>query len=68
MLKFKDGRIRVDTPIADDDLVDSNGNLPGISLSSYCKNLFDKKGLPIGGKSNSKKITRVENVVNDDNW
>lgn len=64
VFKFKDGRIRVDAPVVDDDLVESDGNLPSISLSSYCKNLFDKKGRPIGGKANSKKIARVENAIN----
>lgn len=84
VFKFKDGRVRVDAPVVDDELTDAAGMLKyGESFKSCSKKLFTKDGKPFDKRA-VKKISQTEDALNvpinlmlglvktesseDDNW
>lgn len=64
VFKFKDGRVRVDAPVVDDELTDAAGMLQyGESFKSCCKKLFTKDGKPFDKRA-VKKISQTEDALN----
>lgn len=64
VFRFKDGRIRVDAPVVEDNLTDSDGWLnKTLSFTSYCHSHIAKNGKP-ATKFDVKKVSQTENAMN----
>ena len=85
VFRFKDGKVRVDIPTIDNNMSDSAGMLMSYNIptfQSYCKDLFDKKGIVKPKKEDRKEFTEnsINSIINellgltksnkktDDNW